>query len=210
MRKLFEKFFNRKPAHHDQSSIQVTINALVLNDEAKDDIEPSVILKPIIRPGPPETGWFGGDPMLPADSNWPQIDGISLCFLAQIDLSKLPQPIWSGVGPRDGYLVFFVHPERCEVRALHVKDGLVPRSADVPQPNHCWGGDRKYYPFNKFPVTAMQNVGQMPEPIGCILGRHKNFPHPFGGDKRRLISPTNSISHLTRKAETCSFSLCLT
>lgn len=160
-------------------------------DAAKKDTGPSVILKPVIRPGPPEAGWFGGEPMLPPHVDWPEIDGVPLCFLAQIDLAKLPTHIWSGLGPREGFLVFFNHPNRCDAKVLHVRGNLALCSADVPLPNFLWtrddGAAAPRYPYyNKFPVTATEHVGQMPEPVGWMPGRSSKFPPPFGGDKERL------------------------
>lgn len=174
-----------------QAIIENEPEAHKVADAAKDDSGPSVILKPIIRPGPPKAGWFGGEPMLPPHVDWPEIDGVPLCFLAQIDLGKLPTHIWSGLGPREGFLVFFNHPNRCDAKVLHVKGDLAARSADVPLPNFLWtrdhGADAPRYPYyNKFPVTAIEHAGQMPEPVGWIPGRSSKFSAPFGGDKESL------------------------
>lgn len=126
--------------------------------------------------------------MLPTHVDWPEIDGVPLCFLAQIDLAKLPKPIWSGVGPRDGHLVFFKHPNRCAASVLHVKGDLAPRSADVPMPDSLWtGAPAPSLPyFNKFPVTVIEHIGQMPEPVGWMPGRSSLVQHPFGGDNETL------------------------
>ncbi len=173
-----------------QAILENETKAQDVADAAKTDTGPSVILKPIIRPGPPEAGWFGGDPMLPRDVDWPEIDGVPLCFLAQIDLAKLPTDIWSGLGPREGFLIFFNHPDRCDAKVLHVKDNLTPRSANVPFPNYMLGHNpnavASYPYFNKFPVTATQHAGQMPEPVGWIRGQSDKFPPPFGGETERL------------------------
>ena len=52
--------------------------------------------------------WLGGAPRLPDPFNWPQRDGKPLHFLAQIDCAALPPGIWGGLGPRAGWLAFFV------------------------------------------------------------------------------------------------------
>ncbi|WP_083217539.1 DUF1963 domain-containing protein [Thioclava sp. SK-1] len=171
-----------------QAILANEIEALEVADAAKNDTGPSLILKPVIRSGPPEAGWFGGEPMLPPHVEWPEIDGVPLCFLAQIDLAKLPTQIWSGLGPREGFLVFFNHPNRCDAKVLYVKGDLATRSADVPLPDfRDHGAAAPRYPYyNKFPVTAIEHVGQMPEPIGWIPGRSSKFPAPFGGDKEEL------------------------
>ncbi|MEZ5754530.1 MAG: DUF1963 domain-containing protein [Paracoccaceae bacterium] len=148
------------------------------------------MLKPIVRSGPSEAGWFGGEPMLPPNVAWPEIDGVALCFLAQIDLAKLPTRIWSGLGPCEGSLVFFNHPKRCAAKVLFVKGDLAPRSADVPFPEFMGSRDHgtsESYPyFNRFPVMATEHAGRMPEPVGWIPGQSKNFPPPFGGDTEKL------------------------
>ena len=164
--------------------------ALDVAEAARKDTGTSVILKPIVRPGPIAAGWFGGEPMLPPNANWPEIDGVPLCFLAQIDLAKLPTRIWSGLGPRDGSLVFFNHPGRCAAKVLFVKGDLAPRSADVPFPEFMasrdHGASDSYPYFNRFPVTATEHAGRMPEPVGWIPGQSKDFPPPFGGDTEKL------------------------
>ena len=146
-----------------------------------------MILKPIILPGDSAAGWFGGEPKLPQTVAWPEIDGIPLCFLAQIDLAKLPEPIWSGLGPRSGHLVFFNHPNRCAAKVLHVTGDLVTRSANVPTPDFIWTGDAPTYPYYRnFPVAAIEHSGPMPEPVGWLAGHSPKFPHPFGGDAEPL------------------------
>ncbi|WGW05158.1 DUF1963 domain-containing protein [Tropicibacter oceani] len=51
--------------------------------------------------------WIGGGPSLPEAMDWPMIDGRPASFYAQIALGDLPQGIWGGIGPRDGWLIFF-------------------------------------------------------------------------------------------------------
>jgi hypothetical protein len=52
--------------------------------------------------------WLGGCPHLPDPFSWPQRDGKPLHFLGQIDCAVLPRDIWGGLGPRTGWLAFFV------------------------------------------------------------------------------------------------------
>lgn len=52
--------------------------------------------------------WLGGDPRLPDPFSWPQRNGKPLHFLGQIDCAALPPGIWGGLGPRTGWLAFFV------------------------------------------------------------------------------------------------------
>lgn len=52
--------------------------------------------------------WYGGKPQFPADVPWPTHDGEPMVFLAQIACRELPDDLWGGVGPRDGWLLFFM------------------------------------------------------------------------------------------------------
>ena len=194
LNRLFEKLMERRgklrleaPNGPDgvemlQSILDVNEDALAVHDAAQNDMDPSVILKPIIRPGPSEAGWFGGEPMLPSDVAWPQIDGVPLDFLAQIDLAKIPPNIWSGLGPRDGHLVFFGHPDKCKAKVLHVCGDLSPRSADVPMPKDRpsideRGHDSNFLRYNRFGVSATEHKGQLPSPP---------IPKPLGQDREML------------------------
>lgn len=53
------------------------------------------------------TSWLGGVPVLPEECTWPEIAGAPAEFVAQIDLSSLEDETWSGLGPREGWLVVF-------------------------------------------------------------------------------------------------------
>src|SRR3546814_9287019 len=70
---------------------------------------------------------LGGRPHLPAATDWPRIDGVKGDFLAQIACADLPQGLWDGLGPRDGWLAFFAHPVTGEAIALHLAEDGPPR-----------------------------------------------------------------------------------
>ena len=96
------------------------------------------------RPG--ETGrgrsWIGGAPMLPEGMAWPKTDGAPMLFLAQIALDELPDGIWGGPGPREGWLAFFIPSEgsiREDTRVLHVT-GPVSERAWPEVPNEFYFG----------------------------------------------------------------------
>ena len=67
-------------------------------------------LRPIVplAAGEDYRSWLGGSPHLPDPFSWPQRDGKPLHFLGQIDCAALPGDIWGGLGPRTGWLAFFV------------------------------------------------------------------------------------------------------
>jgi hypothetical protein len=61
-----------------------------------------------IQDNVPLQGWFGGEPRLPADCDWPYIDGVPSEFLMQVNCSELPAALWDGLGPRNGWLAIFI------------------------------------------------------------------------------------------------------
>lgn len=71
-----------------------------------------------IRADEAPRSWFGGLPMMPDNVPWPrslsrdhpQRGEIPLHFLAQLRCSDFPEDLWGGLGPRDGWLLFFVDP----------------------------------------------------------------------------------------------------
>lgn len=56
---------------------------------------------------PTNFGWLGGNPFLPSDVSWPELDGQNCRFISQFDCSKFPPNLWGGLGPRDGWLSVF-------------------------------------------------------------------------------------------------------
>lgn len=83
-----------------------------------------MILGPVDTP----SSWIGGLPEMPDEFEWPQTDGKAALFLAQIALADLPDDIWGGIGPKTGWLVFFLAPKDWGgVRVLHVKTKGAPR-----------------------------------------------------------------------------------
>ena len=63
-----------------------------------------------IRTAETARSWFGGAPEMPAVMPWPKFSGRRGLFLAQICCADLPVELWSGRGPRKGWLAFFVDP----------------------------------------------------------------------------------------------------
>lgn len=92
-------------------------------------------------------GWLGGDAALPAGMPWPERDGRKLLFVGQIDLSVLPADLWSGVGPRAGWLGIFVAADDATPVVLHF-DGPLVRAAAPPSKQAHWAR------FHDFAATA--------------------------------------------------------
>lgn len=95
-------------------SILAGVNAQLENEDkladARDNSHPGVRLVPRTSSVSNESihSWFGGSPVLPDYCDWPLIGDEAAVFIAQIDCAQLPENLWSGLGPREGYLSFFV------------------------------------------------------------------------------------------------------
>ena len=82
----------------------------------------SVVLRRQIPPrlDQPSRSWIGGLPQMPDEMEWPRsISSESpqqgerpLHFLAQVCCADLPQELWGGLGPRDGWLLLFIDPNQ--------------------------------------------------------------------------------------------------
>jgi Domain of unknown function (DUF1963) len=106
-----------------------------MKDAARSSERPAALLIPQIPIGlGPSVGWFGGNAMLPEGMAWPEQDGQKLLFVGQINLAALPRDLWSGLGPRSGWLGIFL-PGNGEFRptVLHFDGALV--EAKAPPPN---------------------------------------------------------------------------
>ncbi len=81
--------------------------------------------------------WIGGLPMLPDDVEWPRAPSrlyadkgeIPLNFFAQIACADLPPELWGGLGPREGWLLFFApiygdspRSDFADMRVLHTRE----------------------------------------------------------------------------------------
>lgn len=77
---------------------------------------PQIPLRDVERP----RSWLGGTPAMAENIPWPQIDGRDANFLAQICCADLPRDLWDGLGPRDGWLAFFIHPTDYNMHVLHL------------------------------------------------------------------------------------------
>ena len=174
------------------------IATLEMHKAAKADAGPSVMLTPAVPlPARDAAGWFGGSPMLPNDVQWPEIDGTSLCFVAQIDLTKVPQNIWSGVGPRQGHFAFFIHSTELAAKVLHIDGKLEKRSGPSPVGAQWWRDhDDKFPPvsthFPEWPVQLGRCFGALPEPAGWQKGKAPGFPKP---NEAQIFDLTNRAHH---------------
>ena len=82
----------------------------------------TVVLRRQVPPrfNEPPRSWIGGLPMMPEDMPWPRSVSFEdpdrgerpLHFLAQIACGDLPDDLWCGLGPRSGWLLFFLDPNQ--------------------------------------------------------------------------------------------------
>ena len=104
--------------------------------------------RPALRPGKtdPSTGWIGGYPYLPLSVKWPHKNGVPYEFLCQINLSALPKNVWGGIGPRKGWLSFFILTEerRFDIMAVYSKT-----LGEARQEVHGWRKASSAYSYIK-------------------------------------------------------------
>lgn len=75
------------------------------------------------------SSWIGGLPEMPDDIEWPVKDGKAALFLAQIAMEDLPKNIFGGIGPKNGWLLFFVAPSDWGgVQVIHIEQRGAPRA----------------------------------------------------------------------------------
>lgn len=123
------------PAPSLEASLEAMAAAVERQASAPDVIR-GVRLVPRIPPRDAihTRSWLGGRPRLPATVDWPRIDGTRADFLAQIACADLPADLWDGLGPRDGWLAVFGHPDTGAATALHLPEAGPPR-----EPPHAPG-----------------------------------------------------------------------
>jgi hypothetical protein len=98
-----------------------------------------------VRFDEPVRSWLGGLPQMPAGMDWPRTkDGAPMHFLAQIACADLPPGMWSGRGPRDGWLLAFV-----DTYAL-------------------MGGDGEDGAVSVLHIPALGPERQPPDDMGCV------------------------------------------
>ena len=127
--------------------------------------------------------WIGGAPMLPERMAWPEAKGHPMLFVAQVALDELPEGIWGGLGPREGWLAFFMPSEGRfdeDMRVVHLT-GPVSERAWPKVPNTFYfgyGGDRARETL----AAAGLSVPPHPPRFPVAIDRHDG---PLNGDRPR-------------------------
>lgn len=158
------------------------------------------ILKPKLPIGiGSSAGWFGGNAALPADMPWPTQDGKMLLFVGQVDLSALPQDLWSGAGPRSGWLGLFLPEEWPPKPTILHFDGPLVETKGPPPNSADWTRAHDFKATNSFalpkwPLTveirsgrdlhATEMVRRIEQPSGTLIDPAY---HPFDSQTVSLL-----------------------
>ncbi len=185
-----------EPAELIMRFIENEAATLEMLAEARKSDETYVVLTPTIgTTAQKNVGWFGGAPCLPDDVVWPEIDGEPLRFACQIDLSSVPNALWSGLGPRQGWLSVFFHPEDMRPKVLHVV-GILKKRDGPGQADATWSWPRPYSYCPRIQdhsaqwrIAITEHVGDLPPPKGWRKGKAPGFPDPRLTEAPDLANP---------------------
>ncbi|MBO9447462.1 DUF1963 domain-containing protein [Ruegeria sp. R14_0] len=155
--------------------------------------------------------WIGGAPMLPEDMEWPQVNSLPMLFVAQVALDELPEGIWGGLAPRDGWLAFFMPSEGRvddDSRVFHLTGPVEPRDwPDVPHSFYFGtSGDKAREALAavgfsvaphppRFPVAVQRHEGSTERRRSVEADDNQRFAIQEDYDPRSLIyRPFDTIS----------------
>ncbi len=156
--------------------------------------------------------WIGGLPMIPDTIAWPRAKSeehpgkglIPLNFLAQIACADLPAELWGGLGPRQGWLVFFCASwggtpfvEANTFRVYHIPElgrKRRPPADKLPVGDpHYSGGDNPALIYHRWPVDILcvRNTPEYPMGTPC----HDDTPaSPIPPDFAATLYPGAQIA----------------
>jgi hypothetical protein len=206
------------PAEFLSAFVEHHVDTEHMKAAARSSARPVAVLKAQIPIGSGRAaGWFGGKPKLPEGVEWPIADGQRLPFLCQVDLSALPPGLWGGIGPRKGWLAFFLGAKATPLQVLHVQGTLAERDGPGQQ-SAVWTWSTEWkspeilclpsWPFtvderpgtvfheDAGPATAARDV-MITSSMAPALGDRAYLPF----DQNSLLLLTDSISaHLVKQA----------
>jgi hypothetical protein len=169
--------------------------------ELKPDYSGWCRLDPVIGPSDDATSWLGGRPKMPDDIMWPQKNGHHAVFAAQVAIADLPDDIWGGIGPKSGWLLFFMAPNLKGTNVIHI-DQLGPER-DYPAKN--WFMNY----LDSGPRHALASCGRYlrsyePPKWGVNINATDKYP-PGGYDRSGLdFSPQSALKSLDLTAQQLS------
>jgi len=178
----------------------------------------SVVLRRQIPPrfDEPLRSWLGGLPCMPEAVDWPRSISSEypdrgerpLHFVAQICCADLPQELWGGLGPREGWLLLFVDPNQgCPggddaLQVIHTLElgaerappsDLGPVHDDVytgPDYSYLLPGETVPNVWRRWPVDIVTVPNEIREVELRVLAAPDNFAsHLYPGEQ---IAPAGS------------------
>lgn len=181
----------------------------------------TVVLRRQVPPrfNEPPRSWIGGLPMMPEDVPWPrsvsfearELGERPLHFLAQIACEDLPDELWCGLGPRSGWLLFFLDPNQYfpedsgSFRILHTQELGVERPvpADLGPvhdgqysgPDYGYLGTEAPSTWRRWPVDLVSFPNEAHEEDGHVRVTPPHFAErlyagaPIAGGPRPEVLP---------------------
>lgn len=147
--------------------------------------------------------WLGGLPMMPehiawprgVDDQYPERGPIALHFLAQIACADLPADLWGGIGPRDGWLLFFVNPNHfsAEDGDLHRVIHITEIGPERRPPDDCGPVHDKVYTGGSYNWLAAEDVPPVWRrwPVDIVTMANRLTLHEDDGASWKSASPAN-------------------
>lgn len=145
--------------------------------------------------------WLGGLPMMPEAVEWPRgvnperpdQGEVPLHFLAQIACEDLPKDLWGGIGPRTGWLLFFINPNHVDAsgqdtrRVIHTSE----LGAERKPPFDCGPVNDRVHGGGSYAWLEAENVPQFWRrwPIDIVSMANQLTVHYDGNYSRKTASP---------------------
>jgi len=213
---MFGRRKNTKPDEMLTKFFDHHIKTENMKADARSSVRPVVKLMPQIPIGNgPSVGWFGGTAALPEKMVWPERNGEKLLFVGQINLAALPKGLWSGLGPRQGWLGVFLPSKWPHQPTLLHFDGPLVETAAPTVPNDAdwargfnfkeprtfalprWPVVLKSLPGNEFHNSHAQNADKDAHHGSLFDPAY----HPFNQETVALLFNCleESIARLTRQ-----------
>ncbi len=155
-----------------------------------------------VRDAPPRS-WLGGLPMMPDGVEWPrgvsdenpEAGEVPLHFLAQIACEDLPADLWGGLGPRTGWLLFFINANSSTAedeglrRVLYTKELGTVRQP----PFDCCPVHDKVYTGGSYNWLAVEDIPSFwrSRPIDIVTMPNALTLHEEDGSSWKTASPDN-------------------
>jgi len=147
--------------------------------------------------------WLGGLPMMPEGVEWPRgvnpeypdQGEVPLHFLAQIACEDLPKDLWGGVGPRNGWLLFFINPNNCDASGEGTRQVIhtTELGEEREPPFDCGPVHDGVYTGGSYAWLNGENVPQFWRrwPVDIVTMANELTVHEEGNHSYKKASPNN-------------------